>query len=142
MVVQLLQFRGHLGDARVEQGKGIRGVLSPHILAKLKRSRGVESADHHAVSAVGHHAQQLPGPAEHQVAPRGVELAEQSFQKAAVQLDVFRRAQIDLELALAIVAFPRADLIDKQLGKLYCLPMTYLIASKMMPIICSVTRHP
>jgi len=59
---------------------------------------------HQTVGAVGHDPQQLSGPAENQVAARGIEFSEQPLQKVAVQFDVLRQVQFYLEAALTVVA--------------------------------------
>ena len=64
---------------------------------------------HQTVGAVGHDPQQLTGPAENQVAARGIEFSEQPLQKVAVQLDVGRRVQVNLEAALAVIVPLRTD---------------------------------
>ena len=78
-----------------------------HILGKLERRRLVEVLDHHAVGVVRHDPEQLAGPAEHQVAPRRVKLAEQALDGVVVHLHVERRAQINLEGAFPVIALLR-----------------------------------
>ena len=70
---------------------------------------GGNIADRQAIKVVDHQAQQFASAAEHQVAARRVELPEQPAQQAAIQFDVVRRVQINLEIAFAVIARIRAD---------------------------------
>ena len=105
----LLQFGRQPGDQRIKPCQRRPGLLVAHILGELERRRRIEVLDHHAVGAVRHDAEQLAGPAEHQVAARRIELAEQPLEGVAVHLDVERRGQINLELAFPVIALLRPD---------------------------------
>src|ERR1035441_9440336 len=99
----LLQLIGQPGDQGIESCQRLPGLLGAHVLGKLERRRRVEVLDHHAVSAVGHHPEQLTGSAEYQVAARWIEFAEQPLDGVAVHLDVEGRGQINLECAFAVI---------------------------------------
>ena len=84
-------------------------MLLADVLAELEGGCGIKIADHEAVTAVGHDAEEFAVFAEHEVAARGIKFAKQAFEEAVVELDVFGRGQIDLKAAFAVITFACAD---------------------------------